>query len=383
MVANTANGLWCDYGDSKGDYVKYWHVYIAVPESSNRDVTFKFRHDDDIKMWVNGTLMVDRGNWDNNNEQSQDGVLFAGINAITIKLAEGGGGDYMAMRVVNRDGSAIDDLTWQLVPAPFALTPEPATDISTNTVALSTGLRILSQENFTLQAVVAAGNDCGTDIHDWTTAGAQFIPIANPAEGLNGCVVSNLTENTDYAFRFLVTYGGNNDMIWSDDLSFKTLGNVPAVTGMKVTGIGGWSATVSGTLDDGSLADITVIYGTSNTTLAQTNVVGRFVEGATFSTFLDNLLFATDYYYQVIATNAIGTGTSSILTFRTLGDMPQVTATSMSEVAGRRAIINGSVVAGLPLRRSPSRRLTGLARPPANPTPPRNGTSTSPAPPHS
>jgi len=346
MVANTPSGLWCDYGEGKNNYVKYWHVYIDVPGSSDRDVTFTFRHDDEIKMWINGVLTVDRGGWDDGTEKSQDGVLFAGINAITIKLAEGGGGDYMAMRVTNRNGTAIDDLTWKLLPIPFLLTPEPAADVSTTTAALSTALRIVSDERFTLQAVVAAGDDCGTDLGDWNSAGAQLITLTDPVDGLNGCVASNLTQKTVYAFRFVITYGEGNDTVWSEPLSFKTLGDIPAVADVTVSDIGGWHATISGVLDEGSLADITVIYGTNTTLLVQTNTVGALVEGASFSTRLDNLLFATDYVFQVVASNAIGTGVSGLLTFRTLGDVPQVTATSLSDIAGRRARLNGAVVAG-------------------------------------
>ena len=83
-------------------YVKYWHIYVVVPGTADREICWKFRHDDEIRIWNNGTLAVNRGGWDGGGEVSEDGILHAGVNSITIKLHEGAGGDYMGVRVTDR-----------------------------------------------------------------------------------------------------------------------------------------------------------------------------------------------------------------------------------------------------------------------------------------
>jgi len=108
-------GHWVPEPD-QNNYVKYWHVYLVSEAPDDREVVFHFRHDDDIRMWNNGTLMVSRDGHDSGREYNQRGTIHAGVNAITIKLREGSGGDWMAMRVTDADDRPLADLVYSLSP---------------------------------------------------------------------------------------------------------------------------------------------------------------------------------------------------------------------------------------------------------------------------
>lgn len=165
-------------------YVKYWHIYVVVPGAADREICWKFRHDDEIRIWNNGALAVSRDGWDGGGEVSQDGILHAGINSITIKLHEGGGGDYMGVRVTDRSGNALADLTYRFTPQPVVLVnPVTASPL------------YLCSSNFSIQAFsgIEDGDEYQfsnstneVDLGSWLTYSAANPPtsgsLAPPAE---------------------------------------------------------------------------------------------------------------------------------------------------------------------------------------------------------
>jgi len=106
-------GRWLDrYGDSEGleYFVMYYHVDIISPEE--REARFHFRHDDEIRCWNNGVLVLARDSWDEGQERFQDFTLHAGTNSMTLKLREGGGGNYLAVRITDREDNDYPDLQY-------------------------------------------------------------------------------------------------------------------------------------------------------------------------------------------------------------------------------------------------------------------------------
>ncbi len=112
------SGRWSPTPD-RGDYIKYWHIYINMPDKVERKVWFRHYNDDGIRVWNNGILQVSNGG--SGGEYVSEGRLYPGLNSITIKLQEGGGGDYMQLRITDADGNYFDDLTYQFSPYSFSL----------------------------------------------------------------------------------------------------------------------------------------------------------------------------------------------------------------------------------------------------------------------
>ncbi|MGI6494848.1 MAG: right-handed parallel beta-helix repeat-containing protein [Kiritimatiellia bacterium] len=114
-----ADGFWQPNRDA---YIKYWHTYVIVPGNQPRPVHFYLRQDDDVRIWNNGSNIVTSIGWDNHTEKGPfAATLQPGRNSITIKLYEGGGGDYMAIRMTDVDGTYFDDLSYTLVPVDFTV----------------------------------------------------------------------------------------------------------------------------------------------------------------------------------------------------------------------------------------------------------------------
>jgi hypothetical protein len=104
------DGWW--FHDMADNYVSYFHVYIISPDQ--RAARCRFRHDDEMRGWNNGSLAIQRDGWDGGSEQAYDFTLFEGINSMTFKIHEGGGGDELAIRFTDRSDAQYTDLQYAL-----------------------------------------------------------------------------------------------------------------------------------------------------------------------------------------------------------------------------------------------------------------------------
>ena len=110
------DALW-SVGGNYPEYVKYWHVYILHTGSVDRAVTVWGKHDDGLIAWNNGNVFYSNGAYDGGGAPLPfSATLHPGVNSITIKLDQGGGTEYMGMRVTDRDNNPIDDLFYALMP---------------------------------------------------------------------------------------------------------------------------------------------------------------------------------------------------------------------------------------------------------------------------
>ena len=100
-------------------YISYWHIYLNVPGDQPRAVKFHLCQDDDVHIFDNGVEIVRSiGYCGTDTEKHSDTLSLApGLHSITIKLFEGDGGDYMAIRMTDPDGNYFDDITYRLMPA--------------------------------------------------------------------------------------------------------------------------------------------------------------------------------------------------------------------------------------------------------------------------
>ncbi len=116
MSIDAANGQWIPQPD-RDNYIKYWHFYVNVPGDEDIDVSFRHCNDDGLYVWVNGVRQIAHGGA--GGEYTTLGKLRAGVNSITVKLEEFGGGDYMALRITDAAGRAIPGLELRMQPSLF------------------------------------------------------------------------------------------------------------------------------------------------------------------------------------------------------------------------------------------------------------------------
>jgi hypothetical protein len=108
-------------GEALDEFQQYYHVYIISP--AERDVTYRTRNDDEARVWNNGSLVLNRANWDNTLEQGQIALapsgrgLSKGVNSITMMYEEGNGGNQIALRLTDLAGSEFTDLEYSVGPA--------------------------------------------------------------------------------------------------------------------------------------------------------------------------------------------------------------------------------------------------------------------------
>ena len=111
------------YFGSEGldNFQQIYHIYILSPD--DRNVRWHCRNDDEIRVWNNGVLVLTRNNWDNNVEQTEEGLvangtgLKKGLNSITMKFQEGTGGNYIALGITDENDQPFPDLLYSLGPS--------------------------------------------------------------------------------------------------------------------------------------------------------------------------------------------------------------------------------------------------------------------------
>lgn len=316
LYNSASDGRWMTSPD-KSNYVKYWHIYIIVPGTEDRLVRFHYRHDDDIRMWNNGTLALSRNGWDNGNVLTYDGTLHAGVNAITIKLREGGGGDHMAIKVTDRNNVDYSDLSYALSPGSFLLAATPASAIGEDRATLNGEIAVMTGDPFTVWALWST-NDWGEVLADWQALG-EMASLGQPVSGALAHDVSALAPSTFYYYRFFAT--NDTDSAWSAPaVVFKTLGGAPVIdNGVAPVVTTFTEATVPGNLSFTPSADVTLLLGTEVGVWSREVPFGAVSEGA-FSRTVSGLDHTTIYRYTWVAENAYGVSTAAVArSFATLG----------------------------------------------------------------
>jgi hypothetical protein len=183
-------GRW-EPSPNREDYIKYWHIYINLPGKDERTVYFRHYNDDGLRVWNNGVLMVSHGGA--GGEYATEGTLFPGMNSLTIKLQEGGGGDYMQLRITDANGNSFNDLTCQFTPYSFQLV-DPVTGsrdyTSSNTLRVN-GLPTLddfAEYQITASEDASSLDDSGWGFYDYLNPPRNVtfpLPAAAPCEVTN------------------------------------------------------------------------------------------------------------------------------------------------------------------------------------------------------
>jgi hypothetical protein len=321
-VGGTPGGAWfaSEWGWPLGldNFIGYFHVYIISP--SQRDARAILRHDDEMRCWNNGALAFGRDGWDGGVEVSSDFTLSKGVNSMTFKLHEGGGGNYLAVRFTDRNNAQYSDLTYvlsyrQLLPPVLAYaTPDPP-----EPVVVEAG------DVFYLDGRASTS---GTNVdYEWTQVWPQdpefiiWFPLTNAA--LFGAPM--VEEDTDFYFRIKATDGVNTgyDAV---KVTVATKELPGAVTGAT----GEWAGDVGAVLR-WSAADHASRYIIERAEAA----AGPYAAVGTAYTnmFVDvgPLAPTTTYYYRIVPANilSVGTGVAELAITRD----PNVGNVALSDLA--------------------------------------------------
>jgi hypothetical protein len=108
-MAEDDDGIWAD--GSYDNFVAYWTISVISPDE--RQIKLKYRHDDGLKIWAYGSLVVSESSWDGGSEKTSSAfTLHEGANRLLFKLRENSGNNRFAVKLVDESGNEMSDITY-------------------------------------------------------------------------------------------------------------------------------------------------------------------------------------------------------------------------------------------------------------------------------
>lgn len=192
----------------------------------------------------------------------------------------------------------------------------------------------ITSTSASLNAYVTVNCANGGNFHAQFSTSPSFAPNTNASGGSvfvsypRTINISGLTPNTTYYWRFYGNLGAtcNQTVVYSPTQSFTTLpaSNPPTIQNITID-TNNTSANINYLLNANSLSTTSIIkYGLTDTALTN-QVTGGTATGATNTPatgYLTGLTPNTTYYYQIEATNSIGTTVSPVGSFTTTNSTP-------------------------------------------------------------
>jgi alpha-tubulin suppressor-like RCC1 family protein len=154
----------------------------------------------------------------------------------------------------------------------------------------------------------------------------NYSPIAIPTD------LSGLKPRSTYYARLTATNTFGTTV--SNVISFITLGTEPEVSDLNTSDITGNETSISVSVNPGRLPTTSVLeYSTSDSFASQVTTVSlgsiRGTDTQTLVASLTSLHARTTYFARVTSTNQLGSTTSTVASFTTIGSLPQATLTSV------------------------------------------------------
>ncbi|MES2812596.1 MAG: fibronectin type III domain-containing protein [Bacteroidota bacterium] len=198
--------------------------------------------------------------------------------------------------------------------------------------------QVTSSTTTTLYSQLATGNAGNVALAPLSGAGGNAAGTWVSPKNLTG-----LTPNTTYYFRYRCDNASGTS--YSTTGTFTTLNAAPTITFTNSPGSYN-TVTVNYSLNANGLATTSLVrYGLTSGNLSN-QVAGSSTSGTSpISAFanLSGLSANTTYYFQIEATNSVGTSTSSILSFTTDTQVPGMYSVTVSSITTNSASINYSV----------------------------------------
>ena len=178
------------------------------------------------------------------------------------------------------------------------------------------------------------------------TTDSYKLKVSGKAGEYTGSL-SGLEPNKKYSFR---AYAVNSKgTAYGEVMSFLTVTGLPKVSAVDVSKITATSATITADVTDHggeTVSEVGFYYSQDAAVNIETAVkVVKNYAGSAFSESLSNLEIFTTYYVKAYAVNSAGVAYSSVVSFKTLADVPVVQTLGASEVSSGGATLSGTVVA--------------------------------------
>ena len=220
--------------------------------------------------------------------------------------------------------------------------PAATTQSATNVAATSATLNGLVNANYASTTVTF---DYGTT----TTYGSSETAVTSPVTGnINTSVsanISGLNPGTIYHYRIKAV--SSLGTAFGDDMTLKTLGQLPTVVTLPATDVQSTTATLNGIVNANYLPTVfSFEYGLSTSYDNFASPVSNQITGFTdvsVSINLTGLPRGIIYHYRVKATNWLGTTYGDDVTFTASGQVPTVTTTVPSSVTNTTALSGGTI----------------------------------------
>jgi hypothetical protein len=164
-----------------------------------------------------------------------------------------------------------------------------------------------------------------------------------PGTGAFTSSITGLMQSTTYYVRAYATNSQGTE--YGNEVSFQTtLTSKPTVTTGASIPVSAFSATISGNVTDNggiALTERGIEWGTSQNAISNNKSADLSTTTGSFTRTITNLLPGTTYSTRAYATNALGTGYGTIISFTTPTTLPVVGST-----AAITSITNNSAVSG-------------------------------------
>jgi uncharacterized protein (TIGR02145 family) len=268
---------------------------------------------------------------------SNDG---SGIGTFTSNLVNLSTGTNYSVRAyaTNSAGTAygliLKFTTLGLPPAP---TVAAASDITITSATINGGVNA----NFLSTTITF---EYGLTSSYGTSIAATQSPLTGNTNTNVSAAITGLTTGTTYHYRIKAV--NSMGTIYSDDMTFKTLGAVPSATAQAATNLQVNSATLNGSVNANYFSTTVTFewgtdYGYGNTVIpAQSPVTGG--TPVNVSAVLTGLTEGTNYYFRISATNELGTTKSEGIKLTTPAK-PTLTTVAISEVTTTSAVTGGNI----------------------------------------
>jgi sugar lactone lactonase YvrE len=228
------------------------------------------------------------------------------------------------------------DLTFTTLPAPPLATTLPATG--------------LTSTNATLNASVNPQGSATTVyfVYGNTTNYGNTTAVTNIGSGSNYVSVSEMVTGllpvNVYHFQAMASNSGGTTS--GGDLTFTNLVGAPLAATQPATAVTSSNATLNAVVTpEGAATAAYFVYGVTTNygnTTSLTNI-GSGTNGVSVSNIVTGLLPATDYYFQAVGSNSVGTYFGRNLTFATLAGTPLATTQPATGISFGNATLNAWV----------------------------------------
>jgi hypothetical protein len=260
--------------------------------------------------------------------------VSANISGLTLGITY-----HFRVKTVNGLGTVFgSDLSFETLGQSASSVAQSATNVSTTAA--------------TLNGTVNANNSSTTVTFEYGTStnyGSTAIATQSPVTGSSVTNVNvnilGLAAGTTYHFRIKTVNSGG--IVYSNDLTFITLGSAPLGITQAPTNISTTGATLNGTVNANYLSTtVTFEYGTNidygSTAIAtQSPVSGNNITNVNVN--ISGLSLGTIYHYRIKAVNTIGTTYGSDLIFTTV-NFPTLITTAINNVTINSAYSGGNII---------------------------------------